>query len=343
MAKFIGIDLGTSSVLIYVKGKGIVLDKPSAVAVNDETGEIIELGKEALLMLGKTPPGISVIKPMSEGVISQYEATLKMLQKYIKKAMPISQIFKPIVAVCVPSGITDVEERAVRDATTQMGARYTYLIEEPLAAAIGAGLDIMSSDAQMVIDIGGGTTDIAVISYGQITLSESVRVGGDKFDEAITRYIRRKYNLLIGERTAEKIKMEIGTVWQREEPLTVDVKGRSLLEGIPKSVRVTSSEMIGALEEPITSIIEAICSVIEKIPPEMLNDITKNGIVMTGGGSLLYGLDHLCANVTGIKTKVAENAISSVAIGTGKAVEKYLNNPENAISFSKVKKNYEFE
>ncbi|MBQ7968948.1 MAG: rod shape-determining protein [Clostridia bacterium] len=343
MARYIGIDLGTSSVLIYVKGKGIVLEEPSAVAVNDETGEIIEIGKEALMMLGKTPSGISVIRPMSEGVISKYEVTLKMLQQFIKKATPISQIFKPIVAVCVPSGITDVEERAVRDAATQVGARYTYLIEEPLAAAIGAGLDIMSPDAQMVIDVGGGTTDVAVISYGQIAFSESVRVGGDKFDEAIIRYVRRKHNLLIGERTAEKVKIEIGTVWQREEPITIDVKGRSLLEGLPKAVKLTSSEMVGALEEPITAIIEAVCSVVEKVPPEMLKDITKNGIVMTGGGSMLYGLDHLTANVTGIKTRVAENAISCVAIGTGKALERYLSDPEKAIRFSKVKKRYDFD
>ena len=343
MARFIGIDLGTSSVLVYVKGKGIVLDEPSAVAVNDETSEIVEIGKEALLMSGKTPPGISVIKPMNEGVISKYEVTLRMLQQFIKKATPISQIFKPIVAVCVPSGITDVEERAVRDAITQIGARYTYLIEEPLAAAIGAGVDIMSPDAQMIIDIGGGTTDVAVISYGQIAYSASVRVGGDKFDEAITRYVRRKHNLLIGERTAERIKMEIGTVWQRDELLTIDVKGRGVLEGLPKAIKLTSSEMVGALEEPVTSIIEAVCSVIEKVPPEILKDITKNGIIMTGGGSMLYGLDRLTANVTGIKTKLAENAISCVAIGTGKALERYLRNPENAISFSKVKKRYEFD
>ena len=200
----------------------------------------------------------------------------------------------------------------------------------------------MSPNAQMVIDIGGGTTDVAVISYGQICFSESVRVGGDKFDEAIIRYVRRKHNLLIGERTAEKVKMEIGTVWQREEPLTIDVKGRGLLEGLPKSVRLTSSEMVGALEEPITSIIEAVCSVVEKVPPEMLKDIAKNGIVMTGGGSKLYGLDHLTANVTGIKTRVAENAISCVAIGTGKALERLLRDPQKAISFSKVKKRYEF-
>jgi len=343
LARYIGIDLGTSSVLIYIKGKGIVLDEPSVVAVNDETGELIEIGKEAVLMLGKTPPGISVIKPMSEGVISKYEVTLTMLQHFLKKAISVSQIFKPIVAVCVPSGITDVEERAVRDAATQLGARYTYLVEEPLAAAIGAGLDIMEPEAKLVIDIGGGTTDIAVISYGQIAFSESVRVGGDKFDEAIARYVRRKYNLLIGERTAEKVKQEIGTVWQREETVNIEVKGRNLLDGLPKAVKLTSSEMVGALEEPVTAIIEAVCAVIEKIPPEMLKDITKNGIVMTGGGSMLYGLDHLTANVTGIKTRVAENAISCVAIGTGKALERYLKDPEKAVSFSKVKKYYEYD
>ncbi len=343
MARYIGIDLGTSSVLIYVKGKGIVLDEPSVVAVNDESGELVEIGKDALLMLGKTPEGISVIRPMSEGVISKYEVTLTMLQHFIKKATAMSQIFKPIIAVCVPSGITDVEERAVRDAATQIGARYTYLIEEPLAAAIGAGIDIMSPDAQMIIDIGGGTTDIAVISYGQIAFSESVRVGGDKFDDAITRYIRRKHNLLIGERTAEKVKKEIGTVWQRDESVSLEVSGRGLLEGLPKSVKLNSSEMVGALEEPITAIVEAVCAVIEKVPPETLKDIMKKGIVMTGGGSMLYGLDSLIANVTGIKTKVAENAISCVAIGTGKALERFLKDPGKAISFTKEKKRYEFD
>ena len=343
MARYIGIDLGTSSVLIYVKGKGIVLDEPSAVAVNDETGEIVEIGKEALLMLGKPPAGISVIKPMSEGVISKYEVTLSMLQQFIKKATAMSRIFKPVIAVCVPSGITDVEERAVRDAATQIGARYTYLIEEPLAAAIGAGVDIMSPEAQMIIDVGGGTTDIAVVSYGQIAVSESVRVGGDNFDDAIVRYVRRKHNLLIGERTAERVKIEIGSVWQREEPVTIEVKGRDLVEGLPKAIKLVSSEMASALEEPVTAIAETVCSVIEKVPPEMLKDITKKGIVMTGGGSLLYGMDRLVANVTGIKTRVAENAISCVAVGTGKAIEKYLSDPGKAISFTKEKKHYEFD
>lgn len=343
MARYIGIDLGTSSVLIYVKGKGIVLDEPSAVAVNDETGEIMEIGREALLMLGKTPPGISVIKPMSEGVISKYEVTLEMLKLFIKKASAMTRIFKPIIAVCVPSGITDVEERAVRDAVNQIGAGYTYLIEEPLAAAIGAGVDIMSPNARMVIDIGGGTTDIAVVSYGRVAFSESVRVGGDKFDEAIIRYVRRKHNLLIGEQTAEKVKREIGSVWQRDLPVTVEVKGRGVVEGMPKAVKLSSAEMVTALEEPVTAIAEAVCSVIEKVPPETLKDITENGIILTGGGSMLYGIDRLVANVTGIKTKVAENAISCVAIGTGKALERFLRDPESRVGFSKDKKYYEFD
>lgn len=343
LARYIGIDLGTSSVLIYVKGKGIVLDEPSAVAVNDETGEIMEIGREALLMLGKTPPGISVIKPMSEGVISKYEVTLEMLKLFIKKASAMTRIFKPIIAVCVPSGITDVEERAVRDAVTQIGAGYTYLIEEPLAAAIGAGVDIMSPNARMVIDIGGGTTDIAVVSYGRVALSESVRVGGDKFDEAIIRYVRRKHNLLIGEQTAEKVKREIGSVWQRDLPVTVEVKGRGVVEGMPKAVKLSSAEMVTALEEPVTAIVEAICSVIEKVPSEALKDITENGIILTGGGSMLYGFDRIVANVTGIKTKVSENAISCVAIGTGKALEQFLRDPESRVGFSKDKKYYEFE
>ena len=338
----IGIDLGTASILVYVKGKGIVLREPSVVAVDKNTNKLHAVGEEAQRMLGRTPGNIVAIRPLRDGVISDYNTTERMIKYFLNKVTKRS-IFKPRVIICVPSGVTEVEERAVIDAGIQAGASRVHLIEEPLAAAIGAGMDIMSPDAQMVIDIGGGTTDIAVISYGQIAFSESVRVGGDKFDEAITRYVRRRHNLLIGERTAEKVKMEIGSVWQREDSVTLEVKGRGVLEGLPKAVKLTSSEMVGALEEPVTSIVEAVCAVIEKVPPEMLKDITKNGIVMTGGGSMLYGLDSLIANVTGIKTKVAENAISCVAIGTGMALERYLSDPGKAISFTREKKHYEFD
>ena len=341
MAKLIGIDLGTSSVLIFIRGKGIVLEEPSVAAIDSKTGELTEVGKEALLMLGRTPSEIEVVRPMRDGVISKYEITLSMLRRFIKNAIGKNQIFKPFFSVCVPSGITDVEERAVRDAITQLGARMIYIIEEPMAAAVGAGLDVTSPDAKLIIDIGGGTTDIAVISSGKIAFSESLRVAGDKFDEAITRYVRKKYNVLIGERTAEKIKNELGSVWQREEPISLEVKGRDLIEGLPKCIRLNSSEMVGALEEPITLIVEALCNVLEKVPPELLGDITKNGIVMTGGGSMLFGIDKLIANVVGIKTRVAENAISCVAIGTEKALEKHLEDPEKFPEFSKNKKQFE--
>lgn len=338
MARYIGIDLGTSTTLVFIRGKGVVLEEPSAVAVSKTTGELLEVGTEAAYLAGKTPPDVEVIRPMSEGVISKYEYTLEMLRYFLRSAMPKRQIFKPYVAVCVPGSVTDVEERAVRDALTQLGAKYTYLIEEPLAAAIGAGLDTDEADAKMIIDIGGGTCDVAVISYGKIAVSESIRVAGDKFDEAIIRYVRRKHNLLIGERTAERVKCEIGSVWQREEPLTLEVSGKSLVEGLPRAVRLSSAETVTALEEPVTLIIEAVCSVIEKTPPEMLRDIHKSGLVMTGGGSKLYGLDKLISNVVGIKTRVAENAQTAVAIGTETALERFVRDPDKYPEFSRSKR-----
>lgn len=336
MGKDIGIDLGTATVLVYVKGKGIVLEEPSVVAIDKNTNKVLKVGREARMMLGRTPGNITAIRPLRDGVISQYDYTLKMLQYFIKKSCG-SLFFKPRVIICVPSGITEVEERAVCDAATQAGAKKTYLIEEPVAAAIGAGIDISEPNGNMVVDIGGGTTDIAVISLGGVVVSESIKVAGDKFDEAIVRYVRRKYNVLIGERTAEQIKMSVGTVWHTEESKEITVKGRCLIEGLPKVVTVTSNEMVEALEEPITSIIEAVCSVIERTPPELIGDISNNGIIMTGGGSLLHGLDHLIANVTGIKTKVADNAVSCVAIGTGKSLEHISVIPEGAINISRTR------
>ena len=338
MARYIGIDLGTSSTLVFIRGKGVVLEEPTVAAVRQSTGELIETGLEAEYMLGRTPPGIEVIRPMSEGVISKYDITLELLRQFLKTAMGKRQIFKPYVAVCVPGGVTDVEERAVRDALTQLGAKYTYLIEEPLAAAIGAGLDVDGPDAKMIIDIGGGTADIAVISNGKIAVSESIRVAGDKFDEAIIRYLRRKHNLLIGEKTAEYVKCKIGSVWQREEPITVEVGGKSVVEGLPRSVKLSSAETVTALEEPVTLIVEAVCSVIEKTPPEMLKDIHSSGLVMTGGGSKLYGLDKLIANVVGIKTRVAENASSAVVVGTETALERFVKDPDKYGEFSRFSK-----
>ncbi len=339
MSKDIGIDLGTATVLVYVKGRGIVIKEPSVVAIDKNTDKILKFGKEAQLMLGRTPGNITAIRPLRDGVISQYEITLQMLQHFIKKACG-TMFFKPRVIICVPSGITEVEERAVVDAATQAGAKRTYLIEEPVAAAIGAGLNISGPNGHMVVDIGGGTTDIAVLSLGGVVVSESIKVAGDKFDEAIIRYVRRKHNVLIGERTAEAIKIKIGSVWPRQEPRAIEVKGRCLIQGLPRVVRITSDEIPDALEEPITSIIEAVCSVIERTPPELIGDILSNGIVMTGGGSLLYGLDRLIAYATGVKTMVAEKAVSCVAIGTGMSLDNISSIPEGSINISRQRKNF---
>ncbi len=337
MSKDIGIDLGTATVLVYVKGRGIVIKEPSVVAIDKNTEKILKVGREAQLMLGRTPGNITAIRPLRDGVISQYEITLRMIQYFIKKACG-TVVFKPRIIICVPSGITEVEERAVVDAATQAGAKRTYLIEEPVAAAIGAGIDISAPNGHMVVDIGGGTTDIAVISLGGVVAAESIKVAGDKFDEAIIRYVRRRHNVLIGERTAEEIKIKIGAAWPREEPRAIEVKGRCLIQGLPRVVRITSQEIPDALEEPITSVIEAICSVIERTPPELIGDILSNGIVMTGGGSLLYGLDRLIAYATGIKTRVADKPISCVAIGTGKSLEHISQIPEGAINISRMKR-----
>ena len=334
MRKDIGIDLGTATVLVYVQGKGIVLKEPSVVAIDRNTDKILKVGREAQMMLGRTPGNITAIRPLRDGVISQYEYTLRMIQYFIKKACG-NAFFAPRVIICVPSGITEVEERAVVDAATQAGAKNTYLIEEPVAAAIGAGIDISTPNGHMIVDIGGGTTDIAVISLGGVVVSESIKVAGDKFDEAIIRYVRRRHNVLIGERTAEEIKIKVGAAWQRDEPRVIEVKGRCLVRGLPKLVRISSAEMPDALEEPITAIIEAVCSVIERTPPELVGDILYNGIVMTGGGSFLYGLDRLIANVTGIKTRVADKAVSCVALGTGMSLEHITNIPEGAINISR--------
>ncbi len=336
MSKDIGIDLGTATVLVYVKGKGIVIKEPSVVAIDKNTDRIIKVGREAQMMLGRTPGNITAIRPLRDGVISQYEITLKMLQHFIGEACG-PHLRKPRVIICVPSGITEVEERAVVDAATQAGARRTYLIEEPVAAAIGAGINISEPNGHMVVDIGGGTTDIAVLSLGGVVVSESIKVAGDKFDEAIIRYVRRKHNVLIGERTAEAIKIKIGCAWPRKEPRTLDVKGRCLIQGLPRVVRINSDEIPDALEEPITAIIEAVCSVVERTPPELIGDILSNGIVMTGGGSLLYGLDRLIAYATGIKTRVADKAVSCVAIGTGVCLTNLASVPEGEINITRIK------
>lgn len=335
MSKDIGIDLGTATVLVYVKGRGIVIKEPSVVAIDKNTGKILKFGREAQMMLGRTPGNITAIRPLRDGVITQYDITQRMIQHFIKKSCG-TVIFKPRVIICVPSGITEVEERAVVDAATQAGAKRTYLIEEPVAAAIGAGINISAPRGHMVLDIGGGTSDIAVISLGGVVVSESIKVAGDKFDEAIIRYVRRKHNVLIGERTAEEIKIKIGCAWPREEIRTIDVKGRCLVQGLPRMIRITSAEIPDALEEPITAIVEAVCSVIERTPPELIGDILHNGIVMTGGGSLLYGLDRLITYATGVRTRVADKAVSCVALGTGRSLEMLSRLPEDAVNISRM-------
>ncbi len=319
----IGIDLGTATVLVYIKGKGIVLTEPSVVAIDTNTNKLLAVGEEARRMLGRTPGNIVAIRPLREGVISDYDITERMLKYFINKVSGnrTFKLFKPRIMVCVPSGVTEVEKRAVVDAASQAGARKTYLIEEPIAAAIGAGIDIAKACGSMVVDVGGGTTDIAVISLGGTVVSTSIKIAGDKFDESIVRYMRKKHNLMIGERTAEELKVNIGTVFPREEEVSIEIRGRNLISGLPKTISVTSSEIMEALEEPISSIIEAIHSVLEKTPPELSADISDRGIVMTGGGSLIYGFDKLIQDRTGINVVIAEDAVSCVALGTGKALE----------------------
>jgi len=317
----IGIDLGTATVLVYVKGKGIVLREPSVVAIEQTRKQILAVGEEARRMIGRTPGNIVAVRPLRDGVISDYEVTEVMLKYFLGKVLGRRVFFKPRVVVCVPSGVTEVEKRAVLDATYEAGAKQTFLIEEPIAAAIGAGLDISRPVGCMVIDIGGGTTDIAVISLGGAVVSESIKVAGDKFDEAIIRYIRKKHSVAIGERTAEELKINIGCAYKKPKVEAMEVRGRSLLTGLPKTITVTSDEMLLALEEPVSAIIEAVHRVLENTPPELAADITSTGIVMTGGGSLLWGLDKLISEKTGIPTRIADDPVSCVALGTGKALE----------------------
>ncbi|SCZ80577.1 rod shape-determining protein [Acidaminobacter hydrogenoformans] len=317
----IGIDLGTASVLVFIKGKGIVLQEPSVVAIDRDTGRVLSVGSEARKMLGRTPGNIVAIRPLKDGVISDYEVTEKMLRHFINKTCGPRRFIKPKIIICVPSGVTEVEKRAVIDATVEAGGGKTFLIEEPIAAAVGAGLDITKPDGNMIIDIGGGTADIAVISLGGIVVSKSIKVAGDKFDEAIIKYMRKAHNLLIGERTAEELKMEIGTASPRPKPITMDCRGRDLITGLPKNITVSSEEMLEALREPVNAISDAVHSVLEKTPPELASDISARGIVMTGGGSLLHGLNRMLEKRTGIPTYVAEDAISCVAKGTGMSLE----------------------
>ena len=316
----IGIDLGTATVIAFVKGKGIVLREPSVVAVDSHTGDVLAVGKEARRMLGRTPGNITATRPLREGVISNYTVTEKMLKYFIGK-IGGKTLFAPRIMICIPSQVTEVEKRAVIDAATQAGARKVYLIEEPIAAAIGAGIDISKPCGNMVVDIGGGTTDIAVISLGGPVVHTSLKIAGDKFDEAIVKYIKRKHNMMIGERTAEELKVNIGCVYPKIQDLEMDIRGRDLMTGLPKTITVYSSEMLEALMEPALAIVDAVHSVLERTPPELAADISDKGIYMTGGGCLVDGLDKLLQEKTGINVMIAQDAVSCVALGTGKALD----------------------
>ncbi len=316
----IGIDLGTASILIFEKGKGVILKEPSVVAFDTDTGSIRAIGEEAKRMIGRTPGKIVAMRPLRQGVISDYEVTERMMKYFIQKSLGRRRFFKPRIAVCIPSGATEVEKKAVEDATYQAGAKEVYIIEEPVAAAIGADIDISKPQGSMVVDIGGGTTDIAVISLGGVVISESIKIAGDNFDEAIVRYMRKKYQLLIGESTAEQIKIQIGSVFEKEGGESMDVKGRNLVTGFPSTVRITSKQTEEAMRPVVSQIIEAVHSVLEKTPPELAADIAERGITLTGGGSLLNGLENLISIETGIVAITAENPTTAVAIGTGKCL-----------------------
>ena len=316
----IGIDLGTATVIAYAKGKGIVLREPSVVAVDNNTGEVLAVGKEARRMLGRTPGNIVATRPLRDGVISNYTVTEKMLKYFINRVCG-NFIFAPRIMICIPSQVTEVEKKAVIDAASQAGARKVYLIEEPIAAAIGAGIDISKPCGNMVVDFGGGTTDIAVISLGGSVVSTSIKVAGDKFDEAIVRYIKKKYNTIIGERTAEDLKINIGCVYPKIQDMEMDIRGRDLATGLPKTITVRSSEMLEALIEPAMQVVDAVHSVLEKTPPELAADISDRGVYMTGGGCLIDGLDKLLQEQLGLNVMIAQDAVSCVALGTGKALD----------------------
>ena len=321
LSQDMGIDLGTANTLVHVKGKGIVIREPSVVAVQKDTNEVLAIGAEAKRMIGRTPGNIVAIRPLKDGVIADFDITQAMLKFFIKKAIGNKTFVRPRVVVGVPSGVTAVERRAVLDATIQAGAREAYLIEEPMAAAIGAGLPVQEATGNMVVDIGGGTSEVAVISLGGIVVSRSVRIGGDKMDEAIVQYIKKRYNLLIGERTAEEIKITIGTAMKVENPDTMEIRGRDLVTGLPKTLTIDANQIQEALSEPVAGIIDAVRGTLERTPPELSSDIMDLGIVMTGGASLLRNLDRMLSKETGMPVYVSDSALSCVALGTGIAVE----------------------
>lgn len=331
----IGIDLGTATVLVYVKGKGIVLKEPSVVAINRNNGKVLAVGEEARKMIGRTPGNIIAVRPLKDGVISDYDMTEKMLKEVINKACGTKKIVAPKVMICVPSEASEVEKRAVMDAARNSGAKVVHLIEEPLAAAIGAGLDITKPDGCMIVDIGGGTCDVAVISLGGVVVRSSIKIAGDKFDEAIIRYVRSQYKIMIGEKTAEQIKIEIGSAFEGLRNEEMIIKGRNLVTGLPDELKLISEEITRALKEPVRLIVEAVKSVLEKTPPEISADIMDKGILMTGGGSLLHGLDKLIESETGVTVNVAENSIEAVAEGTG-AVLAYIDKLDKTVNEQEI-------
>ncbi len=321
LVPILGVDLGTANILVYVRGKGIVLREPSVVAIAAQSRKVLAVGEEARLMLGRTPGNIEAIRPMSDGVIADYTTTQKMLEYLFNKVVGRKRLFKPRVLVCVPSQVTSVEKRAVVQAAREAGAGEAYTIEEPMAAAIGAGLPISTPGGNMVVDIGGGTTDVAVISLGGIVTSESLRVAGNRMDEVIIRHVKAVYSLMIGERTAEEIKVKIGSAYPLEQEMSLSIRGRDLVAGLPKTVEVTSVEIREALADPVMAIVEKVKRVLEQTPPELAADIIERGIVLTGGGALLRGLDRLLSAATSIPVYVADDPLSCVAIGTGRALD----------------------
>ncbi len=316
-----GIDLGTANTLVYVRGKGIVLNEPSVVAIQNDTKTVLSVGEDAKKMIGRTPGNIVAIRPMKDGVIADFDVTQSMLKYFIKKVYSRRTLIRPRVVVSVPSGVTEVEKRAVEEATLQAGAREAYLIEEPMAAAIGAGLPVEEPTGSMVVDVGGGTTEVAIISLGGIVTARSIRVGGDELDESIVQYIKREYNLMIGERTAEEVKVTIGSAFPKAKEEKMPVRGRDLVSGLPKTLEITSVEIMDALKEPVSQIVEAIKYTLEKTPPELAADIMEMGIMLTGGGALLNGLDKLVIEETGMPVQIAEGPLDCVVMGTGKTIE----------------------
>ena len=321
MTKDMGIDLGTANTLVYIKGQGIVVREPSVVAIRDDSKEVLAVGEEAKRMIGRTPGNIVAIRPMKDGVIADFDVTQSMLSYFIQKAAAKKGVLSPRIAICVPFGVTEVEKRAIEEAARTAGAKDAFLIEEPMAAAIGAGLRIEEPEGNMVVDIGGGTSEIAIISLGGIVTAKSIRLGGDELDEAIVNYVKKEYSLMIGERTAEDVKIRIGSAYKEGEEMEMEIRGRDLISGLPKTMQISSSEVRDALRDPVNSIVDGIKSTLEKTPPELASDIMENGIMLTGGGALLKGLDKLVKEETGMPVKIAENPLDCVAIGTGKSVE----------------------